>query len=53
MKRKKIRLLVLATLLTAATLPWAAPDAEAACTRICWQTIEGACCRISTCEIIC
>lgn len=54
MTRKKLRLLVLATLLTAAALPWAASDAEAACYRYCWHTTDGnACCRISTCEIVC
>ena len=54
MKKNKLRLLLLAALLTAAALPWAASDAAAACVRYCWHTTDGnACCQTWTCEIVC
>jgi hypothetical protein len=54
MKNSKLRLLLLAALLSAAALPSIPAPARAQCTRICWiVSADTACCRLTSCEIVC
>jgi ABC-type sugar transport system substrate-binding protein len=54
MRSSKFRLLLLAALLSLAALPSLPVPAKAQCTRICWiVSPETACCRLTSCEIVC
>jgi hypothetical protein len=54
MKNSKLRLLLLAALLSVAALPSIPAPARAQCTRICWiVSADTACCRLTSCEIVC
>jgi len=54
MKSSKIRLLLLAALLSISALSLLPAPASAGCTRICWiVSPDTSCCRLTSCEIVC
>ena len=54
MRSSQFRLLLLAALLSMAALSSIPAPARAQCTRFCWiVSPETACCRLTSCEIVC
>jgi hypothetical protein len=55
MRSNRVRLLVLALVLTASAIAAVPRPAAATCGLLCWRTTAsgGVCCRVRTCAIIC